>query len=125
MEPGDEFDSAMIEFKSTDSVPDALAKDGKKIDGNTVSVSMLWRSTLWVTNFSPQMDDAALRTMFGNVRDFFVPTHHSMARFSTRAGRAENTQTTGGSAISQWSRPRRHRTHWHCTSLNPTMRRSP
>nr|XP_019045381.1 hypothetical protein I302_05770 [Kwoniella bestiolae CBS 10118]OCF24311.1 hypothetical protein I302_05770 [Kwoniella bestiolae CBS 10118] len=59
------FDAALVEFSNVDAVPLALQKDRRKIDGNETSVSMLWRSTLFVTNFAPDIDDAALRQLFG------------------------------------------------------------
>ncbi|WVF68817.1 hypothetical protein IAT40_003590 [Kwoniella sp. CBS 6097] len=58
-------DAALVEFSRTDSVPDALAKDRKKIDGQEISISMLWRSTLFVTNFARDADDETLRQLFG------------------------------------------------------------
>ena len=63
--PGDEhaFDAALVEFFLADAVPDALKRDRKKLDANQVSVSMLWRSTLYVTNFPRDMDDAAMRAL--------------------------------------------------------------
>lgn len=70
MMPGDEFDAALVEFRFADAVPAALDKDRKKIGGNEIRIVMLWRSTLYVTNFSKNADDAALRKMFsqyGNI----------------------------------------------------------
>ncbi|WVQ65310.1 uncharacterized protein L199_003486 [Kwoniella botswanensis] len=61
------FDAALVEFTDVDAVPHALQKDRRKIDDAVISVSMLWRSTLFVTNFAPEMDDAALRQLFGQV----------------------------------------------------------
>nr|XP_019000213.1 uncharacterized protein I203_07372 [Kwoniella mangroviensis CBS 8507]OCF63674.1 hypothetical protein I203_07372 [Kwoniella mangroviensis CBS 8507] len=59
------FDAALVEFTDVEAVPHALQKDRRKIDDAVISVSMLWRSTLFVTNFAPEMDDAALRQLFG------------------------------------------------------------
>ncbi|WVR06547.1 hypothetical protein IAU60_003578 [Kwoniella sp. DSM 27419] len=56
--------AALIEFAQADSVPAALAKHRKKLDGDQISISMLWRSTLFVTNFQKEMDDGNLRNLF-------------------------------------------------------------
>ena len=64
---GQDVDAALVEFQNVDSIPTALAKDKKKLDGEEVSVSMLWRSTLFITNFSRDMDDSALRTTLSRV----------------------------------------------------------
>jgi hypothetical protein len=37
------------------------------LDGQEISVTMLWRSTLFITNFPRELDDAAIRSLFGNV----------------------------------------------------------
>ncbi|KAL1413103.1 Splicing factor [Vanrija albida] len=63
--PGEESDSALVEFQFADDVPAALAKDRKKFDGHELHVAMLWRSTLFVTNFPADSDDASLRKLFG------------------------------------------------------------
>ncbi|KAH7100756.1 hypothetical protein BKA62DRAFT_705553 [Auriculariales sp. MPI-PUGE-AT-0066] len=55
---------AVVEFMSRDSVPTALTRDKKRVDGREVSVHASWRSTLYVTNFAEQTDDAAVRDMF-------------------------------------------------------------
>lgn len=59
--------AALLEFQTVDSVSAALAKDRRKIDDQEISVSMLWRSTLFVTNFPPETDDRQIRDLFGNV----------------------------------------------------------
>nr|XP_031864419.1 uncharacterized protein CI109_000333 [Kwoniella shandongensis]KAA5531491.1 hypothetical protein CI109_000333 [Kwoniella shandongensis] len=58
-------DSALVEFKLAEAIPLVLAKDHRKLDGNEISISMLWRSTLFVTNFPREMDDEAIRRLFG------------------------------------------------------------
>ncbi|BEI87723.1 uncharacterized protein CcaverHIS019_0104410 [Cutaneotrichosporon cavernicola] len=60
-EPG----AAMVEFMSAETVPVALGRDGKKLDGRAVRVSMLWRCTLWVTNFPRSADNDSLKQLFG------------------------------------------------------------
>lgn len=60
--------AALVEFRQVEAVPAALLRDHKKLDGREVSVSMLWRSSLFVTNFAREIDDAALRQMFSQVR---------------------------------------------------------
>ena len=68
MEPRGTKSVALVEFRFADAVPRALEKDGKKLMGRTIHVSMLWRSTLFVTNFPRHMDEAGLLEMFGQVR---------------------------------------------------------
>ncbi|ODO10809.1 hypothetical protein I350_01407 [Cryptococcus amylolentus CBS 6273] len=58
-------DDALVEFKFADAIPRVLEKDQKKYEGSPVSVSMLWRSTLFVTNFPREMDDEGIRKLFG------------------------------------------------------------
>jgi hypothetical protein len=60
-------DAALLEFQAVESVASALAKDRRKLDGQEISVTMLWRSTLFVTNFPRELDDAGIRKLFGNV----------------------------------------------------------
>lgn len=50
-----------------ESIPAALTKDKKRIDGTEVGVHLAWRSTLYVTNFPEKTDDAAIRDLFGQV----------------------------------------------------------
>ncbi|EAL22747.1 hypothetical protein CNBB1950 [Cryptococcus deneoformans B-3501A] len=57
-------DSALVEFKKAEAIPDVLEKDKKKFEGTPVSISMLWRSTLFVTNFPREMDDGGIRNLF-------------------------------------------------------------
>jgi hypothetical protein len=57
----------MVEYQSADAIPTVLEKDRRRFDGAEIHVSMLWRSTLFVTNFPPTADDAALRTLFSQV----------------------------------------------------------
>ncbi|KAF9242560.1 hypothetical protein BU15DRAFT_86759 [Melanogaster broomeanus] len=56
---------ATVEFTARDSIPAALTKDKKRVDGMEVSVHLAWRSTLYVTNFPEKTDDAAIRDLFG------------------------------------------------------------
>lgn len=58
---------ALLEFQSVDSVSAALAKDRRKIGDKEISVTMLWRSTLFITNFPPETDDKHIRELFGKV----------------------------------------------------------
>jgi hypothetical protein len=61
-------DAAMVEFRDAESVGPALAKHRRKLDGQEITVAMLWRSTLFITNFPPDFDDAQLRSRFSQVR---------------------------------------------------------
>ncbi|RXK40070.1 hypothetical protein M231_02710 [Tremella mesenterica] len=58
--------AALVEFRDVDSIPDALTRDRKKLAGNEVAVSMLWRSTLFITNFPRSMDDAGIRQLLSS-----------------------------------------------------------
>jgi RNA recognition motif-containing protein len=48
-------------------VPAALTKDKKRLDGEEVAVHLAWKSTLYVTNFPENADDAFMRDLFGKV----------------------------------------------------------
>ncbi|EJD34711.1 hypothetical protein AURDEDRAFT_109252 [Auricularia subglabra TFB-10046 SS5] len=56
---------ASVEFMSRESVPAALTRDKKRIDGQEVAVHVGWKSTLYVTNFPERTDDTAMRDLFG------------------------------------------------------------
>lgn len=56
---------ATVEFMDRESVPAALTKDKKRIQGNEIAVFLAWRSTLYVTNFPEKADDAFIRDLFG------------------------------------------------------------
>lgn len=64
---GDTSDTALVEFRDVSAVPEALKRDRRQVDDQQIHVSMLWRSTLYVTNFPPATDDESIRTMFSNV----------------------------------------------------------
>ncbi|KAG6833433.1 hypothetical protein H0H87_006799 [Tephrocybe sp. NHM501043] len=51
---------ATVEFFERDSVPAALTKDKKQLDGQEVAVHLAWKSTLYVTNFPESADDAVI-----------------------------------------------------------------
>jgi RNA recognition motif-containing protein len=50
-----------------DMVPAALTRDKKKINEVEIEVSVAWKSTLYVTNFPEDSDDASIRELFGKV----------------------------------------------------------
>lgn len=56
-----------------ESVPAALTKDKKRVHGDEISVHLAWKSTLYVTNFPPSMDDSGMRALFGKVKE--LPRH--------------------------------------------------
>ncbi|KAI6145673.1 hypothetical protein EDD17DRAFT_1653003 [Pisolithus thermaeus] len=62
---------ATVEFTARDSVPAALTKDKKRIDGTEANVHLAWRSTLYVTNFPEKWDDAAVRDLFSQYGPLF------------------------------------------------------
>ena len=51
-----------------EDVPAALTKDKKRIRGHEITVHLAWKSTLYVTNFPPSMDDSGVRALFGKVK---------------------------------------------------------
>ncbi|KZO99622.1 hypothetical protein CALVIDRAFT_534036 [Calocera viscosa TUFC12733] len=55
---------ATVEFMTKDSVPAALTKDKKRVNGEEVAVNLAWKSTLFVTNFPEKYDDGAIRELF-------------------------------------------------------------
>lgn len=65
---GRSTDAALVEFRHAESVPAALTRDESEVDDHVIRVSLLWRSTLFVTNFPRDMDDDALKAMFSEVR---------------------------------------------------------
>lgn len=50
-----------------ESIPAALTKDKKRIRGHEIAVHLAWKSTLYVTNFPEDTDDAKIRELFGTV----------------------------------------------------------
>ncbi|KZT27355.1 hypothetical protein NEOLEDRAFT_1060705 [Neolentinus lepideus HHB14362 ss-1] len=62
---------ATVEFSERDSVPAALTKDKKRIRGEEIAVNMAWQSTLYVTNFPENVDDAFIRNLFGKYGQVF------------------------------------------------------
>ncbi|KAI3616179.1 rna-binding protein prp24 [Moniliophthora roreri] len=62
---------ATVEFFDRDSVPAALTKDKKRIQGNEISVHLAWQSTLYITNFPETADDGYIRNLFGKYGTIF------------------------------------------------------
>ena len=54
-----------------DSVPQALTKDKKRVNGMEIAVHLAWQSTLYVTNFPKDTDDAVIRELFGKYGTIF------------------------------------------------------
>lgn len=106
-------DSALVEFKKAEAIPDVLEKDKKKFEGTPVSISMLWRSTLFVTNFPREMDDGGIRNLFRQVsiclHEYFRSTNgetsHSMGESLRLDGLAESMPTQGDFVMSPWNPP--------------------
>lgn len=48
----------------------ALTKDKKRVLDAEIAVSVAWQSTLYVTNFPQNTDDAAIKELFGTVGAF-------------------------------------------------------
>ncbi|EGN98450.1 hypothetical protein SERLA73DRAFT_169409 [Serpula lacrymans var. lacrymans S7.3] len=75
---------ATVEFAERDSVPGALTKDKKRIQGEEIAVHLAWRSTLYVTNFPEKFDDASVRDLFGQYGVIFDVRWPSKKFKSTR-----------------------------------------
>lgn len=86
-----------------ESVPAALTKDKKRIEGHEVAVHLAWESTLYVTNFPEKSDDGSIRELFGKVCHIlvsnwskFADVLRSMAIYSTCAGPVRNSRAPDG-----------------------------
>lgn len=66
---------ATVEFQNREDVPTGLTKDKKRIDGQEISVSLAWQSTLYVTNFADSVDDAWVRQLFSQVCAALIQAH--------------------------------------------------
>ncbi|KAH8104839.1 RNA-binding protein Prp24 [Cristinia sonorae] len=75
---------ATVEFIERDSVPAALTKDKKRIQGQEIAVHLGWRSTLYVTNFPEKTDDESIRSLFGKYGTIFDVRWPSKKFKSTR-----------------------------------------
>ncbi|KAH9925562.1 RNA-binding protein Prp24 [Fomitopsis serialis] len=75
---------ATVEFMERDSVPAALTKDKKRIDGQEVAVHLAWQSTLYVTNFPEKADDKFIRNLFAKYGTIFDVRWPSKKFKSTR-----------------------------------------
>ncbi|KAH9035591.1 hypothetical protein EDB84DRAFT_1485100 [Lactarius hengduanensis] len=62
---------ATVEFMSRDSVPAALTKDKKRVHNHEIGVHLAWESTLYVTNFPENADDASIRKLFAQYGHIF------------------------------------------------------
>ncbi|KAJ8519001.1 hypothetical protein ONZ45_g3994 [Pleurotus djamor] len=68
---------ATVEFSEKDSVPAALTKDKKRLHDQEIAVHLAWQSTLYITNFPAQSNDASIRELFiqyGTIFDYTSPT---------------------------------------------------
>ncbi|KAI0726224.1 RNA-binding protein Prp24 [Fomitopsis betulina] len=68
---------ATVEFMERDSVPAALTKDKKRVDGQEVAVHLAWQSTLYITNFPEKADDTFIRALlakYGTIFDVRWPS---------------------------------------------------
>ncbi|PWN24006.1 hypothetical protein BCV69DRAFT_302620 [Microstroma glucosiphilum] len=64
-DPSQPYSAGTVEFMDRSSVPAARTKDKKRMRGQEISVSLGWECTLYVTNFPEEMDDAAMKELFG------------------------------------------------------------
>ncbi|KAI8449375.1 hypothetical protein BY996DRAFT_6432850 [Phakopsora pachyrhizi] len=75
---------ATVEFWDRDSVLPAQTKDKKQLDGQEISVTLAWRSTLYVTNFSEDAKDDWIREKFSRYGKIFDVRWPSKRFKSTR-----------------------------------------
>ncbi|PIL22915.1 hypothetical protein GSI_15611 [Ganoderma sinense ZZ0214-1] len=75
---------ATVEFMDRESVPAALTKDKKRVQGHEVAVHLAWKSTLYITNFPEGADDTFIRTLFGKYGEIFDVRWPSKKFKSTR-----------------------------------------
>ncbi|KIJ45650.1 hypothetical protein M422DRAFT_29753 [Sphaerobolus stellatus SS14] len=75
---------ATVEFMSRNNVPAALTKDKKRLHGEEIAVHLAWKSTLYVTNFPEDTDDAKIRELFGQFGEIFDVRWPSKKYKSTR-----------------------------------------
>ena len=61
---GESTSAALVEFTERDAASTALTRTLKRIRGFEVHVALSFQCTLYVTNFPPDADDAALRARF-------------------------------------------------------------
>lgn len=61
---GERTSAALVEFTERDAASAALTRTLKRIRGFEVHVALSFQCTLYVTNFPPDADDAALRARF-------------------------------------------------------------
>lgn len=78
------FQVATVELSNREDVPAALTKDKKRIRGHEITVHLAWKSTLYVTNFPPSMDDSGVRALFGKYGTLFDVRWPSKKFKSTR-----------------------------------------
>lgn len=55
-----------IEFESQEDATFAQSRDGRDFDGSPIQISIGTATTLWVTNYPPEADEAHLRDLFGD-----------------------------------------------------------
>ncbi|KAI7946357.1 hypothetical protein MJO29_010884 [Puccinia striiformis f. sp. tritici] len=75
---------ATVEFEDRASVLPAQTKDKKMLDGAEVAVSLAWRSTLYVTNFTEEANDEWIRSKFSPFGSIFDVRWPSKRFKSTR-----------------------------------------
>jgi RNA recognition motif-containing protein len=78
--------SAVIEFNEKEEALFAQSRDGKDLDGSTITVQLGTGSILWVTNFPPAADESFVRGLFdkfGQILDIRFPSlqHNTHRRF--------------------------------------------
>lgn len=106
---GERTSAALVEFTERDAAAAALTRTLKRIRGFEVHVALSFQCTLYVTNFPPDADDAALRARFekyGALFDVRWPSRRFMQ--SRRFCYVQFVHPRAAEAALQ-----EHGSHWH------------
>lgn len=107
--------TATVEFRSHQDALAALTKDQRLFRNQPIQISLGTGTTLYITNFPPQADEAWIRDLFKAVSLLYLLGWRrrlmilSMARLLTYDSHHSNTILIVDSAISNSHRPPRHK----------------
>lgn len=81
---GGSTSSAVVEFETNEDVLAAKTRSGKELNGNEVRIHGGTQSTLYVTNYPPEYDEAAIRELFDSYGDIISVRFPSLKYESRR-----------------------------------------
>ncbi|CBQ71022.1 conserved hypothetical protein [Sporisorium reilianum SRZ2] len=81
---GESSAAALVEFSDPSGAASALTRHGKAVSDSTVSISIGWKCTLFVTNFPEDWEDTHVRTVFAPYGLVFTVRWPSKRFASTR-----------------------------------------